>query len=100
VLPKLLNYLAFQSYDFELPDEGYFRNVHDQDIVFLVPDSCRATPRNLQYKRGRLKRLERCPFLLFLDNLAVVFFNYKTLDRVKPKIINWYLLLIMQSTQN
>jgi hypothetical protein len=28
VLPKLLNYLAFQSFDFELPDEGYSRNVH------------------------------------------------------------------------
>jgi hypothetical protein len=27
-LPKLLNYLAFQSFDFELPDEGYSRNVH------------------------------------------------------------------------
>jgi hypothetical protein len=44
-----------------------------QDIVFLVPDSCRATPRNLQYKRGCLKRLERYLFLLFLDNLAVFF---------------------------
>jgi hypothetical protein len=28
VLPKLLNYLSFQSFDFELPDEGYSRNVH------------------------------------------------------------------------
>jgi hypothetical protein len=28
VLPKLLNYLAFQSFDLELPDEGYSRNVH------------------------------------------------------------------------
>jgi hypothetical protein len=28
VLLKLLNYLAFQSFDFELPDEGYSRNVH------------------------------------------------------------------------
>ena len=42
----------------------------DQYIVFLVPDSCRATPRNLQYKRGRLKRLERCSFLIYLDNLV------------------------------
>ena len=48
--------------------------IFDQDIVFLVPDTCRATPKNLQYKRGRLKRLERCLFLLYLDNLAVVFF--------------------------
>jgi hypothetical protein len=23
-----LNYLAFQSYDFEIPGEGYSRNVH------------------------------------------------------------------------
>ena len=45
-----------------------------KDIVFLVTDSCRATPRNLHYNRGRLKRLERCLFLLFLDNLPVVFF--------------------------
>ena len=51
-----------------------------QDIVFLVPDLCRATPRNLQYKRGRLKCLARCLFLIFLDNFAVVFFNYKTLQ--------------------
>jgi hypothetical protein len=28
VLPKLSNYLAFQSFDLELPDEGYSRNVH------------------------------------------------------------------------
>ena len=28
VLPKLLNYLAFQSFDLELPDEGYSRNDH------------------------------------------------------------------------
>jgi hypothetical protein len=27
VLPKLSNYLAFQSFDLELPDEGYSRNV-------------------------------------------------------------------------
>ena len=46
----------------------------DQYIVFLVPDSCRATTRNLQYKPGRLKRLERRLFLLFLDNLTVGFF--------------------------
>jgi hypothetical protein len=29
---------------------------------------------NLQYKRGRLKCLARYLFLIFLDNLAVVFF--------------------------
>ena len=52
----------------------------DQDIVFRVPDSCPATTRNLQYKRGRLKRVERRLLLLLLDNLAVVLFNYKTLQ--------------------
>ena len=52
--------------------------VTDQDIAFLVPDSCWATERNwLQYKcrphRGHLqKQWEWCVFLLFLDNLAVV----------------------------
>jgi hypothetical protein len=28
VFPKLSNYLAFQSFDLELPDECYSRNVH------------------------------------------------------------------------
>jgi len=26
IAPKTLNYLTFQSFDFELPDEGYSRN--------------------------------------------------------------------------
>jgi hypothetical protein len=27
IAPKMLNYLSFQSLDFEVPDEGYSRNV-------------------------------------------------------------------------
>jgi hypothetical protein len=34
VLPKLLNYLAFQSFDLELPDEGYSRNVHGEHKIY------------------------------------------------------------------
>ena len=26
ITPKTLNYLAFQSFNFDVPDEGYFRN--------------------------------------------------------------------------
>ena len=40
VLPKLSNYLAFQSFDFELPDEGYSSNVScalNLISTFLLP---------------------------------------------------------------
>jgi hypothetical protein len=36
VLPKLLNYLAFQSFDLELPDEGYSRNVHVEEALLKL----------------------------------------------------------------
>jgi len=35
---KTLNYLTFQSLDFELPDEGYYRNVPDEGYSRNVPD--------------------------------------------------------------
>ena len=35
---KTLNYLAFQSFDIELPDEGYSRNVPDEGYYSNVPD--------------------------------------------------------------
>jgi hypothetical protein len=56
------------------------KNPTSPTVSVRKPNSCRATPRNFQYKRGRLKRSERCLSLLFLDNLPVVFLNYKTLQ--------------------
>jgi hypothetical protein len=39
IAPKHLNYLAFQSLDYEcLPDEGYSRNVPDEGYSRNIPD--------------------------------------------------------------
>jgi len=37
-IAKTLNYLAFQSFDFSVPDDGYFRNVPDDGYSRNVPD--------------------------------------------------------------
>jgi hypothetical protein len=60
--------------------------VTDQDIDFLVPDSCGVKVRN---SRGHhQKRLKQCLFLLYLDNLAVVlsFLTFKDLCSVHEEI--------------
>ena len=55
--------------------------VSDQDIAFLVPDSCRMTMRNdnsADFSGDTIKKLlERRLFLLFLDNLAVALEHFK-----------------------
>ena len=57
----------------------YSQSVTDQDIVFLVPDPCWATvrignSRNAEVTEDTNKKLlKQHLFLLFLDNLTVVF---------------------------
>jgi hypothetical protein len=55
--------------------------VTDQVIIFLAPYSCRVNQmvsnsksRHTEFTEDTMKKqLERCLFLLFLDNLAVCF---------------------------
>ena len=58
-------------------DKFLLFTVTDQDIVFMVSDSCWAMVRNgdsisVDVTRDNKKRLEQWLFLFFLDNLAVV----------------------------
>jgi hypothetical protein len=91
VLPKLLNYLAFQSFDFELPDEGYSRMFSLKtrythclisyilktekkteiklDINLLSKTNkykTKQTNRKKKYQKERKKTQHECTFFLFL----------------------------------
>ena len=70
--------LVYSSSQIALTGEKTVLQVMEQEIVFLVPDSCRATVKNGNNVSANLTEdaietdQNNCCFMLFSDNLVVV----------------------------